>query len=108
MSEEFKAIIGLLQGAGVSTLWMFFGYLIFKVLSLVLVLVGTIMGIRTVLILLIKLIHNENRRVIVDLCRMFGFTDYEGDIGYSQRKEMILRVEELKANEEAKIEGDKP
>ena len=48
MSEEFAAIIELLQNAGVGTIWMFAGYLVYQLVFLVTSFVGAILVLKTI------------------------------------------------------------
>jgi hypothetical protein len=47
MSEEFAAIIELLQGAGVGTIWCFIGYLVYQMVQTVLAFTGIVVVLRT-------------------------------------------------------------
>jgi hypothetical protein len=59
MSAEFQAIIELLQSAGVGTIWMFAGYLVYQIMETLLAITGIVLVLRTLGLVI---------RSIVDKC----------------------------------------
>ena len=95
MSEQFKAIMDLMQGAGVGTLWMFFGYLVFMLLKITLIFIGVIIAVRCLLRSLIKLCHSKHRHTVSELCRVCDVDcGYDGEVSGHQMHELIIKVKD--------------
>ena len=92
MSEEFKVIIYLLQSAGVGVAWMFAGYLVFKLLEIMLIFTGIILAVRCLLGRLHQLCHDKYKRAIEEMCRMHGVSSWDNEIGSAQIVELIKKI----------------
>jgi len=93
MSEEFRAIIDLLQG---QVAWAFAGYLVFKLLEIILIFTGIILAVRCLLGKLIHLCHDKYKHAVEEMCRIHNISSWDSEIGSPQILELNKKQKETK------------